>query len=161
MENADLEDYLSKVKLFWTASSQLDLEIYGSAIPANPDLVMENLIRAGFTHYISFELEDFTNENQAAWKRKWQAVNRKDVSAATEKDEGFSKLIEVDDFTVPKCSTAVEFVNTLHRIAVANKTRQEGQKFKVFMHCAGGDGRTGFMSMIMKKLFSPFTGWTW
>lgn len=88
-------------------------------------------------------------------------MNRKDVSAATEKDEGFSKLIEVDDFTVPKCSTAVEFVNTLHRIAVANKTRQEGQKFKVFMHCAGGDGRTGFMSMIMKKLFSPFTGWTW
>ena len=54
VENADLEDYLSKVKLFWTASSQLDLEIYGSAIPANPDLVMENLIRAGFTHYISF-----------------------------------------------------------------------------------------------------------
>ena len=88
-------------------------------------------------------------------------MNQEDVSAASESDEGFSKLIEVVDFNVPTCDTACDFVNTLHKIAVANKTRQEGQKFKVFMHCHGGDGRTGFMSMIIKKLFSPFTGWTW
>ena len=88
-------------------------------------------------------------------------MNRENVSAVTETEKGFSKLIEVDDYRVPTCATACDFVNTLHKIAVANKTRQEGQKFKVFMHCWGGDGRTGFMSMILKKLFSPFTGWTW
>ena len=69
VENAVLESYLSKVKLFWTASSQLDLEIYGSSIPKTPDLVMENLIRAGFTHYIAFESEGWIDKRQAAWKR--------------------------------------------------------------------------------------------
>ena len=70
--------------------------------------------------------------------------------------------MEVDDYRVPTCGTLCKFVNTLHNIAVENKKRRWTKKtFKVFMHCAGGDGRTGFMSMILKKLFSPFTGWTW
>ena len=66
-QNSTVEKYLKQVSLFWTASSQLDLEIYGSETP-EPRFetpIMENLIRAGFTHYICFESSKF---KQDAWK---------------------------------------------------------------------------------------------
>ena len=28
------------------------------------------------------------------------------------------------------------------------------------MHCIGGTGRTGFNSMVLKRLYSPYNGWS-
>ena len=55
-----------------------------------------------------------------------------------------------------------EFVSTIQAIANANanNVRNGVQEFKVFVHCSGGAGRIGFNDLILKRLYSPYDGWS-
>lgn len=56
----------------------------------------------------------------------------------------------------------------MREIADENVKHQERQMkaglqprgFKVWVHCTGGTGRTAFMAQILKRMFSPYDGWT-
>ena len=158
----------------WTLSTQLNMEVYGArsrAFPIDPfsvsaEDVLAALWNGGITHYICFEEGRWHDVLHQKWKELCSGQGNRALqpqeSANREDQSGFAKLIKIRDFQCPEKRALKEFVSTLQNIATANanNVRSGGQGFKVFVHCTGGAGRTGFSDMVLKRLYSSYDGWT-